>query len=168
MDTSVKEGTKNPVQDTDASTIAELRKSVSAIGDELSAVVERRSRALKEGTQAGANSLRRTIRRQPVVAIGVATLAGALLALAVVPRFSRGHSRSRWESWAPNMPSITRADLHDFADTVQRSVARAASSAPSSIERLVDAVTKIEAKESLSEMMQKAGSWLQRMRSPAA
>lgn len=161
MDTSVKEGTKNP----DASTIAELRKSVSAIGDELSAVVDRRSRALKEGTQAGANSLRRTIRRQPVVAIGVATLAGALLALLVVPRGSRGRAASRWDGWVPH---VSRAELYEVADSLQRSVARAANAAPfaSSFERLVDSLTKIEPKESLSETIQKAGSWLQRMRSP--
>jgi len=167
MDTSVKEGTKNPVQGTDASTIAELRRSVSAIGDELSAVVERRSRALKEGTQAGANSVRRTIRRQPVIAMGVATLAGALLALLVVPRGSHGRAASRWDGWVPH---VSRAELYDVADRLQRSMARATSAAPfaSSLERLVDAVTKIEPKESLNEMIQKAGSWLQRMRSPAA
>jgi hypothetical protein len=167
MDTSVKEGTKTTVQGPDASTLAELRNSVSAIGDELSVVVERRSRALREGTQAGANSLRRTIRRQPVVAIGIATLAGALMALAVVPRGSRGRSASRWDGWVPH---VSRADLYEVADNLQRSAARAASAAPfaSSLERLVDAVAKIEPKEPLNQMLQKAEGWLQRLRSPAA
>jgi ElaB/YqjD/DUF883 family membrane-anchored ribosome-binding protein len=167
MDTMVKEGTTNAVQGPDSSTLAELRKSVNAIAEELSAVAEERARALKEGTQAGANSLRRSIRRQPVVAIGIAALAGALLALAVVPRLSRGRSRSRWEAWAPH---VTRADLYDVADNIQRSLARAtsATAAPlaSSLERLVEAFSKIDSKESLNEMIQKAGAWFQRPRSP--
>ena len=37
--------------------------------------------------EAGASELRRTIRRQPVVAMAVAAAAGAVLALLVVPRF---------------------------------------------------------------------------------
>jgi hypothetical protein len=164
MDTSVNEGmTRTLARDGEVSALAELRKSVSAIGKELSTVIETRSRALKEGTEAGASSLRRSIRRQPAVAMGVATLAGALLALAIVPRISRDRVPSRWAGW---VPQVTGADLYSAADSLQRSLARATSTAPltSSLERLVDAVTRIDSKESLSQMLQKAGSWFQRVR----
>ncbi len=121
-------------------------------------MAEERARALKEGTQAGANSLRRTIRRQPVVAIGIATVAGALLALAVVPRIARGRNRSRWEAWAPH---VTRADLYDVADNIQRSLARAtsATTAPvaSSLERLVDAFSKMNSRNPSTSCFRRRG-----------
>jgi hypothetical protein len=168
MDTSANEGTTHTLaQGGEASALAELRKSVSAIGEELSTVIERRGRALKESTEAGANSLRRSIRRQPVAAIGIATLAGALFALALVPRISRDRIPSRWAGW---VPQVSGADLYNAADSLQRSLARATSTAPltSSLERLVDALTRIDSKESLSEMLQKAGSWFQRVRRTAS
>ncbi len=148
-------------------TLAELRKSVTEITGEVAKIAEKRSRAVKDAAQAGTSELRRTIRRQPVIAMGVATLAGALLALAVVPRWSTSRTPSRWEAWVPN---VTRADLQDVADSIQRSVTRAVSAAPgaSSLERLVDAVTKIESKETLNDMLQKASSWFQRKGSPAS
>jgi ElaB/YqjD/DUF883 family membrane-anchored ribosome-binding protein len=167
MDTTVNEQTPHTrAHGGDASLLAELRQTVSAIEEELSAVIEKRSRALKEGTKAGANSLRQTIRRQPVVSIGVATLAGAFVALLTVPRISRAHGASRWEGWVPH---VTRADLYDVADNLQRSLARATGTVPfaSSFERLVGALAKTESKESLNQMLEKAGSWIQRMRSPA-
>ena len=79
------------------STLADLRKSVTAISEELATIAERRTRALREGTEAGAAELRKAIRRQPVLAMGVAAVAGALLAIAVVPRFGARPPRSRFD-----------------------------------------------------------------------
>jgi hypothetical protein len=163
MDTSVNEGTTHALAEgAEASALAELRRSVSAIGDELSAVIETRSRALKKGAEAGANSLRRSIRRQPALAMGVATLAGAVLAVVVMPRRDSTRRASRWTDWSP----ITRADLHDVADRVQRSLARATNAAPltSTLEGLIEAMGRVESKETLNKMLQKTGSWLQQMR----
>jgi hypothetical protein len=148
------------------STLADLRKSVTAISEELATIAERRTRAIREGAEAGSAELRKTIRRQPVLAMGVAAVAGALLALAVVPRFgSRSAPRSRWEAWMPNMPQVTRADLHDMAENIQRQVSRAASSVPfsSSVERLVDALSKVEPTSSMNSAVEKIGSWLGRV-----
>jgi hypothetical protein len=150
------------------STLADLRKSVTAISEELATIAERRTRALREGTEAGAAELRKSIRRQPVVAMGVAAVAGALLALAVVPRFGARPPRSRFDGWMshmPHMPQVTRADLHDFADNIQRQVSRAATSVPfsSSVERLVDALSKIEPGTSMNSVVDKLGSWLRRI-----
>jgi hypothetical protein len=164
MDTSVNDGaTHTLARDGEASALAELRKTVSAIGDELSTVIETRSRALKKGAEAGANSLRRSIRRQPAAAMGVATLAGAVLAVVVMPRRDPTRRASRWTEWSP----ITRADLHDVGDRVQRSLARATNAAPltSSLERLIEAMGRVESKETFNKMLQKTGTWLQQMRS---
>ena len=104
-----------------------LRASVSALAKEVAEVAESRARAaagkIGDAADAGTTELRRSIRSQPVLAMGVAAAAGALIALAVVPR--RSHPRSAWdrlpslEKWSPN---VTRSDLYDFADTIQRSV----------------------------------------------
>ncbi len=125
-------------QDTAESTIAELRDTVTSLAKEVADVAERRTRAARHAAadtaEAGASELRRTIRRQPVVAMTVAAAAGAVLALLVVPRFgSRSSPASRWDSWTPN---VTRADLHDFADNISRSVSRAAHRVPQASRRL--------------------------------
>ena len=97
------------------------------------------------------------------------SLAGAVLAILIVPsRPSRPASRwavPRWDSWAPgwmpSMPSLTRADLYDAMDNVQRSVSRAASAAPGTFERLLEALTRVDPQGTID----KAGSWLERMQS---
>ncbi len=84
--------------------------------------------------------------------MAAAAAVGAVFALLVMPRFSRPSSpASRWDSWTPN---ITRADLHDFADNISRSVSRAAHSGTASItpafERLVDALSRVDTGSSMS------------------
>ena len=150
------------------STLADLRKSVTAISEELATIAERRTRALREGAEAGTTEVRRAIRRQPVLAMGVAAVAGALLALAVVPRFGVRAPRSRFDglmSHMAHMPQVTRADLYDMADNIQRQVSRAAGSVPfaASVERLVDALSKVDPGTSMNSVVDKLGSWLGRV-----
>ncbi len=142
-------------------TLAELRKSVIEIANEVSKIAEKRGAAVMDAAQAGTSEVRRTIRRQPVISMGVAAAAGAVLAIALGPAVGPHTKASRWEAWTPH---VTRADLYDVADTIQRSVSRAAHSAPmaSSLERLVDAFSKIEAKGTINDVVEKAGSWFQK------
>ena len=158
----VQEGAQQTGAKSGDSALADLRKSVTAISEELATIVERRSRVLRKGTEAGAAELRKTIRRQPVLAMGVATLAGALIALALVPRSSPRPARSRWDGW---MGQVTRADLHEMADKIQRQVSHAAASVPfsSSVERLVDALSKVEPSASMNSVLEKLGSWIRRV-----
>lgn len=148
-------------------TLAELRDSVASLAKDIAAIAEARTRGVRDaamGTaEAGASELRKTIRRQPVVAVAVALGAGAILALALTPRSGRRPRTSRWE--------VTRADLYDMADTIQRSVSRGAQSIPSltpAFERLVDAITRGDASASVSSVVEKASSWFQKLRSRAA
>ena len=147
-------------------TLAELRKSVTEIANEISKIAEKRGAEVKDAAQAGTSEVRRAIRRQPVISMGVAAAVGAVLAFALVPRWGRTTKASRWEGWTPH---VTRADLYDVADTIQRSVSRAAHSVPmtSSFERLVDAFSKIEAKGTINDVVEKAGSWFQKAKSSA-
>jgi len=154
----------------EATALAELRESVNEIAGELSKVAERRTRAARETAEAGADALRGTIRRQPTISVAVAALAGAVLAVAVVPRWSTRSARDAgWRAWAPSVP-VTRSELHDVAEGIQRSLARATNAMPltSSFERLLEAVTKIEPSASFNSTLEKAASWFQRMQSRAA
>jgi len=65
------------------------------------------------------------------------------------------------------MPPITRADLYDLADSVQRSATRAANSVPlsSSLERLLEALSKAEPGAPLTAIVEKAGGLIQKLRS---
>ena len=164
------------VQDTAETTIAELRDSVSALAKEVATIAERRTRVARESAvetaEAGAAELRRTIRRQPAISMAVAAAAGAVLALLVVPRFGRSTApASRWDRWAPNWtPNVTRADLYDLADNIQRSVLRAAHSAAAPVtpafERMVDALSRADT-SSFNSILDRAGSWFQRAQDKA-
>jgi ElaB/YqjD/DUF883 family membrane-anchored ribosome-binding protein len=163
------------VQDTAETTIAELRDSVSALAKEVATIAERRTRAARETAvetaEVGAAELRRTIRRQPAVSMAVAAAAGAALALLIVPRFGRAAPTSRWDRWAPTWtPNVTRADLYDLADNIQRSVSRAAHSAAAPVtpafERMVDALSRADS-SSFNSILERAGTWFQKAQDKA-
>ena len=166
MVSPVQEASKDaPSSSSDDWTLDELRSSVASIADDLKKVVEARGQAAKEQAQDGVKALRKGIRRQPAIAMAIATAAGAVLAVIAVPRFGRRAPVSRWDTWMPSMPSVTRADLYDFAHNMQNSALRAAKSVPltSSLERLVDAVSKVEPGASLTSAFEKASGWIQKM-----
>jgi ElaB/YqjD/DUF883 family membrane-anchored ribosome-binding protein len=147
----------------------ELRSSVASIADDLKKVVEARGQAAKEQAQDGVKALRKGIRRQPALTMAIATGVGAVLAVIAVPRFGRRAPVSRWDAWMPSMPTVTRADLYDFVHHIQNSALRAANSVPltSSLERLVDAVSKVEPSASLTSAIEKASGWIQKLRTGA-
>jgi hypothetical protein len=68
------------------------------------------------------------------------------------------------------VPHVTRADLQEAVDNLQRSVMRAAHSAPvtSSLERVADALSKVEPGSSLNSVVDKISSWLQKVPVPDA
>ncbi len=159
----------------DETVLAELRASVNALAKEVAAVAEQRARAAAEtvvnAADTGATELRRGIRRQPVLAMAIAAGVGALIAVAVVPR--RVHHRSAWDRlpsfdrWTPN---VTRADLYDLADNIQRSVSRAASAAAAPVtpafERMVDVFSRADT-STLNNLAEKFGGWFQKAQEKA-
>jgi len=165
----------NPGEGGDATVLAELRASVNTLAKEVAAITEHRARAAAEkvasAAEAGTTELRRGIRRQPVLAMAVAAAAGAVVALAVVPR--RRHPRSTWDRlpsfdrWTPN---VTRADLHDLADNIQRSVSRAAGAAAAPVtpafERMVDAFSRADT-SALNGLAEKFSGWFQKAQDKA-
>jgi len=158
--------TSAPGTSSEAAALAELRAKVNEIAKDLSDVAEKRTRAARRQVEAGAEAVRGTIRSQPVVSMGVAAVAGALLAVLVVPRSRPSPARDSWAAWAPSMP-VSRADLYDVADNIQRSVSRAAHAAQSipvssSLERFVDAISRVEPNASLNSALEKAGGWFRK------
>jgi hypothetical protein len=155
----------------DQATLEELREKVSTLAKELAAVAERRAKAAGEAVSdaagAGVVELRRGIRRQPALAMGIAIAAGAVLALTVVPRFRQPRATNAWDRWTPN---VTRADFYDLADNIQRSVSRAASAAAAPVapafERMVDAISRTDA-SSMSTVVEKLGGWFQKAQEKA-
>jgi ElaB/YqjD/DUF883 family membrane-anchored ribosome-binding protein len=158
-------------QDTAETTVAEMRNRVSELAKEVATIAEKRTRAAREmaadAADTGATELRRNIRKQPVVAMGVAVAAGAVLALLIVPRFSRPTPASRWDRWAPN---VTKADFYDFADNIQRSVSRAANAAAAPVtpafERMVDALSRADT-SSMNSIVERLGGWFQKAQDKA-
>lgn len=148
-----------PKPEAEAYTLDELRERVGEIAADLSKVAEQRTRAARQSVEAGADNLRSTIRRQPAVSVGVAVLAGALLAVLVVPRKSAASEKTRWTDWSP----VTRADFHDFADTIQRSMSRSLNAVPvtSTLERLAETVSRVDNGAGISSAVEKIGAWLQ-------
>lgn len=161
---------ESELSDTDKRALTELRKTIDGLAKDIAGVAERQARNATEAVEAGASTVRRNIRRQPAMAMGVAAVAGAALAIAIVPRrSSRRSSANSWSDWSP----VTRADLHDFADGMQRSMTRAmrsVNSVPitSSLERVADALTKAEHNAGVSSALEKVGGWFSRMQSNAA
>lgn len=152
-------------RDTQPSTYESLRQEVEAIAESLQAVAEQRARWLKNQTDAGLVTVRQQIRRHPGPALGIAMAAGALLAVALVPRAA---ATRRSSSWGYGSLPVTRADLEDLADSVQRSVARAVRAAgppvASSLNSVVDAVTSIDPKGSITPLVEKVMAWVDRTR----
>lgn len=152
----------------DEATLAELRKTIDGLAKDIATVAEKRAKQGAEAVDAGATALKRQIRRQPVIAIGTAALAGALLAVLIVPRHRTRTPSSRWAAWSP----VTRSDLDEVADRLHRSVKRATSSVSSvpissSLERLADALTRADREAGISSALERVGSWWSKAQSSA-
>ncbi len=69
----------------------------------------------------------------------------------------------------PYVPHVTRSDLYEVADNLQRSMARSLNSVPmsSALERLADGISRVDNNAGISSAIEKIGSWLQQ-KTPAA
>jgi len=151
--------------------LTELRDSVASLAKEVATIAERRAKAAgsaaSKAVEAGADELSGMIRRQPELSMAVAAAAGAIIALLVVPRSRHTHS-SRFQSW---LPHVTRSDLQDMADNIQRSVSRAASSAAAPVtptfERLLETIAGVDPSPSIGSAFDKIGGWLQKAQTKA-
>ena len=153
----------NDRDDPDA-TLAELRKDLASLVADVKLVVEERAAAAKNAADMGLDAARDTIRTYPVSSMAIATLVGVAAAVALTAGTRRPRSLSaRIGEWAPG---ITRSDLQEMASNLQRSASRITPGVPlmSAFERVVDTVTSMDPKATLTPALEKAGVWFNALR----
>lgn len=147
-----------------AAQLAEVKADLAALVADVKKVVEARASQVKhatiEGAETGAEFARDKIRAHPIPAIAIAAIVGAAIAVALTPAPHRSRT-ARLGDWSPD---ITRASLGDMAQGLPRSASSNGASLLSAFERVVDSVSTIDPKSSLTPTLEKAGAWLNSMR----
>lgn len=142
-------------------TIAELRATLASLANEVSTIVEKRSRAAAEAVKPHVDTVQQTIRRQPAISMAVAAGIGALIAIAFIPRSSQ--PRTLRERWVPN---VWRADLNDLAGQLQSAVSRlhvpSMPSMPdtSTFERMLAKIAHADPTRPMSNAIDKIAEWV--------
>jgi hypothetical protein len=156
-------GTTGDGDGQDRAVLEELRRDLGVIVAELTKVVEERAAQAKALADEGLEVARDTIRTHPMAAITVAALMGAAVAIAFTSAPRAPRVTSRLANWSP---PTSRADLLHMADGMHRSVAQSStlSSLATAFERVVEQISTIDPKASLSPALEKAGSWLNSLR----
>ncbi|MEQ1577976.1 MAG: hypothetical protein ABL894_10010 [Hyphomicrobium sp.] len=134
--------------------MAELRKEMEGLTRSISEVTSKRVTQIEQLSSAGVASLHGTIATQPWAALGVAVVAGALLAAAIVPRRSR--------EFRYNDPAAYNSG--DIAATVRKAVSRSVDTQPftSRFERMVDSISNLDASAvTSSPAFGTAKTWMQ-------
>jgi ElaB/YqjD/DUF883 family membrane-anchored ribosome-binding protein len=134
--------------------LAHLRAELAVLTQSIADMTAKRAAQIEELATSGAASLRSTIEARPWTALAVAATAGALLAVAVTPKSSRGLRASGIMSYAPD----------DISASVRRAIAHGVDTQPitSRFERLVDSISSIDASAlTSSPAYDTAKTWLQ-------
>lgn len=156
-------GAMHDTTDDRSARLAEVRADLVTLVADVKRVVEARASQVKDaaidGAEAGVDFARDTIRSHPIPAIAIAAVVGAAIAVALTPAVQK--PRSRLPDWAPD---ITRTNLGEMAQGLQRSASSTGSSLLSAFERVVDSVSTIDPKSSLTPTLEKAGAWLSSLR----
>ena len=157
-------GLTHGMDDDRVAKLAEIRAELTSLVADVTKLVESRATQVKDaaiqGAEAGIDVARDTIRSHPIPAIAIAAVLGAAIAVALVPT-SRHSRSSRLTDWAPD---LSRAHLGEMAQGLQRSASSTGSSLLSAFERVVDSVSTIDPKTSLTPTIEKAAAWLSSIR----
>ena len=160
--------TSNSDYDARASQLAELRAELATIATEFGKLVEARSAKAKEfvidEATAGMNATRSAIRAQPMASLAIALVIGAAMAVLIVPKgASRRPTRNR--DWSFD---ATRAELNGALDRARHAMPDVNSrSLMSSLERMVDSLSSIDAKSALMPTWEKIAPWFQSLYGPS-
>jgi ElaB/YqjD/DUF883 family membrane-anchored ribosome-binding protein len=144
-----------------------LRQDLASLVADVARLVEARATQAKafavQNVEAGLDATRSTIRAYPVTSIAVATVIGAAVAIMITSQPRRPNLYARLGHIVPN---VTRSDLAEMVHHLQRSASTAVqgSGLASAFERVVDSVSSIDARSSLTPALEKAGAWLSSLR----
>jgi hypothetical protein len=160
---------RSPAHDRDDldATLAELRTDLASLVADVKQVVEARAARAKDAAEIGLDAARGTIRSYPVASLAVATLVGAAAAIALTSGSRQSRQTTRVGDWAQG---IARADLQEMFGNLNRSATRMTTGTPliSAFERVVDTVSSMDPKASLTPALEKAGAWLSSLRGSIA
>lgn len=138
-----------------AARLAAVRADLAALVADVTRVAESRASQVKnaaiDDAEAGVDFARDTIRSHPLPAVAIAFVVGAAVAVGLTPTSRRSGSARRGD-WTP--------DLGQMAQGLQRSASSTGSSVLSAFERVVDSVSTIDPKSSLTPAIEKAAGWL--------
>ncbi len=138
----------------DQTRMAELRSELASLTATIAGMTAKSAAQAEQFAASGAASLRSNIEARPWSSLGVAATAGALFAVAIVPKNSRGFHYAEAASY--NAGDITAA--------IRRAIARGVDDQPitSRFEKLVESISSIDATAlTSSPAYDTAKTWLQ-------
>lgn len=157
-------GAANKDHDDRAARLAAVRSDLVALVADVKRVVEAKASNVKnsaiDGAEAGVDFSRNTIRAYPIPAVAMAAVVGAVMAMALTPA-ARQQRPVRLGHWAAGN---TRANLEEMAQGVHQTASSTGTSLLSAFERVVESVSKIDPKSSLTPTLEKAATWLNSLR----
>ncbi len=125
----------NDTKSIDHTRIAELREELSDLTDTIANLTAKRLAQVEKLASDGTATLRSSIETQPWASMGIAAAAGALLAVAIVPKSSRGFRYNNAASY----------NIDDIVASARRAAARVDTQPITSrLERLVDSISSID------------------------
>jgi ElaB/YqjD/DUF883 family membrane-anchored ribosome-binding protein len=120
---------------TDVTRLSELRDELSLLSETIAGVAANRLAEVEQLASEGTANLRSSIETRPWAAMAIAGTVGALLAVMIIPKSSRGFRYNDTASY----------NVDDIAASVRRAAARVDTQPITSrLERLVDSISSID------------------------
>ena len=138
----------------DLDRLPELRSELASLTKAIADMTAKAAAGVEQLGSDGAKTVRSNIEAQPWLSLGVAAAAGALLAIAIIPRTPRGFRYNDASTY----------NQRDIADSFRQVAARGIDTQPmmSRFERLVDSISSIDATAlTSSPAYDTAKTWLQ-------
>ena len=140
--------------------LAELRTTLDGLKRDVAIVAERRAADLSRGVADGAETLRTEIRKAPGISLTVATLAGALLAVALT---SGRPSEPAWRHTARRYQSVAQDEMDRLLSRARHVANDARGSAAGiypTVERLADRLSQMDIGGTLAPAIEKGSNLL--------
>ena len=105
-------------QPNDQSRMEELRRELAALSAQVKEMTSKGAQRLEGLAEDGTQAVRTSISDNPWLAMGIAVTAGAILALAIIPKRQPGFRTSEFSSYSPrNIASAMRNAVESRIDT---------------------------------------------------
>ena len=141
--------------DQDVSELDRLKLEIETLANEVSRIVEERTRRARHAAQAGVDAARDGVAEYPLASIAVAFAAGAAIGLIVTSPPRRVRS---------NFGDDIKGDLANYANQLRSSLAQNVrdvreSSIVDRLERVASALSATDAKETMAPVIDRVAGW---------